>query len=139
MTVINLLLKELIVKTQKFFALISVLAFSLTVSSVFAVEGIDDNDHATLAQYYENVAKETEAKLQKNKAALEEYEAHSYYYGRRGQDFKSHTAANIREYEAVLAESLNNADLHKRIAMEQGSPAVNKAQLNLNPNTSIIR
>ncbi|SEF42040.1 hypothetical protein SAMN05216334_101248 [Nitrosomonas ureae] len=139
MTVMNSPLEELIMKAQKLFALISILAFSLTVSSAFAVEGIDDNDHAALAQYYENVAKETEAKLQKNKAALDEYEAHSYYYGRRGQDFKSHTVANIREYEAVLAESLNNADLHKRIAMDQGNPAINKAQLNLNQSTSATR
>ncbi len=119
-------------KAQKFLALISVLAFSLSISSAFAVEGIDDNNHAALAQYYESVAKEIETKLQKNKAALEEYEAHPYYYGRRGQDFKSHTTANIREYEAVLAESINNAGLHKKIAMEQGNTVVNKAQLNLN-------
>ena len=139
MTVINLLLKELIMKAQKFLALISVLTFSLTVSSVFAVEGIDDNNHAALAQYYESVAKEAETKLQKNIAALEDYEAHPYYYGRRGQDFKSHTTANIREYEAVLAESLNSADLHKKIAMDQDNPAVNKARLNLNQDASAIR
>lgn len=56
-------------KAQKFLTLISVLAFSLAASSVFAVEveGIDDNDHAALTQHYENVAKKTEAKLQKTK------------------------------------------------------------------------
>ncbi|PSJ18314.1 hypothetical protein [Nitrosomonas supralitoralis] len=126
-------------KTQKFIALISVLIFSLTVSSAFAVEGIDDNNHAALAEYYEIIAKETEAKLQKNKAALEDYEAHPYYYGRRGQDFKSHTIANIRGYEAVLTESLNNANLHKRLAKDQDNSAFNKARLNFKLDTSTIR
>ncbi|MBY0474895.1 MAG: hypothetical protein K2Q13_07535 [Nitrosomonas sp.] len=128
-------------RAQKFLILISVLAFSLTALPVFAVEveGIDDNNHAALTQYYENVAKETEAKLQKNKAALEEYEAHPYYYGRQGQEFKSHTVANIREYEEVLAESLNNADLHKKITMDHNNSAINKARVNLDPNISSIR
>lgn len=124
-------------KAQKLLTFVSVLAFSLAASSVFAVEGIDDDNHVALTQYYENVAKETEAKLQKNKVALEEYEAHSYYYGRRGQDFKSHTIANIREYEDTLAESLNNADLHKKMAKD--NPTINKAQLNLNQGTSAVR
>ncbi|SEF98325.1 hypothetical protein [Nitrosomonas ureae] len=129
-------------KAQKFLTLISVLAFSLAASSVFAVEveGIDDNDHAALTQHYENAAKEAEAKLQKNKAALKDYEAHSYNYGRQGQDFKSHATANIREYEEVLAESLNNADLHKKITMDHHDhSSVNKARVNLDQNTSAIR
>jgi len=126
-------------KAQKFLTLISVLTFSLAASSVFAVEGIDDNDHAALTRHYENVAKEAEAKLQKNKAALEDYEAHSYNYGRQGQDFKSHTIANIREYEEVLAESINNADLHKKITMDHDHSSVNKARVNLDQNTSAIR
>lgn len=126
-------------KTQKFIVLISFLIFSLTVSSAFAVEGIDDSNHAALAEYYEIIAKETEAKLQKNKAALEDYEAHPYYYGRRGQDFKSHTIANMRGYEAVLAESLNNANLHKRLAMDQDNPTFNKARFNINQDTSAVR
>lgn len=128
-------------KAPKFLTLISVLALSLTALPVLAVEveGIDDNNHAALTQYYENVAKETEAKLQKNKAALEEYEAHPYYYGRQGQEFKSHTVANIREYEEVLAESLNNADLHKKITMDHDNSTVNKARVNLDPRTSAIR
>jgi len=107
-------------------------ALSLIVSSAFAVEvdGIDDNDHAALAKHYEVLAKEAESKLQENKAVLEEYENHSYYYGRQGQDVKSHTTANIREYEKLLAESLSNANLHQRIAMEQqNGDVINKAKL----------
>ncbi len=118
-------------KTPTIFAAI-IFALSLPISSAFAVDGIDDNDHAALAKHYEVLAKEAEVKLQENKAVLEEYENHSYYYGRQGQDVKSHTTANIREYEKQLAESLSNADLHHRIAMEQqNSNAINKAKLNL--------
>ncbi|TXI20651.1 MAG: hypothetical protein E6Q62_00875 [Nitrosomonas sp.] len=114
------------------------LALSLTVTSAFAVDGIDDNDHAALAKYYELLAKEAEVKLQENKAVLEEYENHSYYYGRQGQDLKSHTTANIREYEKQLAESLSNADLHHRIALEQqNNSVISKAKLNFDDSTEI--
>lgn len=114
------------------------LALSLTVTSAFAVDGIDDNDHAALAKYYELLAKEAEVKLQENKAVLEEYENHSYYYGRQGQDLKSHTTANIREYKKQLAESLSNADLHHRIALEQqNNSVISKAKLNFDDSTEI--
>ncbi len=124
-------------KTPTIFAAI-IFALSLPVSSAFAVDGIDDNDHAALAKHYEVLAKEAEVKLQENKAVLEEYENHSYYYGRQGQDLKSHTTANIREYEKQLAESVSNADLHHRIAMEQqNGNAINKARLNLDDSMTV--
>ncbi|PSJ16856.1 hypothetical protein [Nitrosomonas supralitoralis] len=126
-------------KTQKSLRLILTLALSFTASSVFAVEGIDDSNHTALAEYYEIIAKETEAKLQQNKAALEEYEMHPYYYGRQGQDFRSHTVANIREYEAVLEESMNNAELHREMLMGHDNSAINKARINLDQDTSVIR
>jgi len=56
---------------------------------------------------------------------------HPYYYGRQGQDLRSHTAANIREYEKVLQEDLSNASLRKRMAAESNH-RVNKASINLN-------
>lgn len=108
-------------------------------SSAFAQNAIDTEDHFALAKHYENEAKEIEVKLQENKAALEEYEDHSFYYGRQGQDVQSHTTANIREYEKQLSESLNNADLHKRLAMEQQNNAINKAKLNVGNDSSAIR
>ena len=126
-------------KTQKLLTLPALLVLSLLASSAFAVEGIDDSNHAALTKYYEKLAKDAEAKLQENKAALDEYEAHPYYYGRQGQDFQSHTFANIHEYEEILAESLNNADLHRRVAMEQGNPVINKAKVNLDHDSSAVR
>ena len=126
-------------KTLKLSTLPALLVLSLFTSSVFAVEGIDDSNHAALTKYYENLAKDAEAKLQENKAALDEYEAHPYYYGRQGQDFQSHISANIHEYEEILAESLNNADLHRKVVMEQGNPVINKAKVNLDRDSSAVR
>ncbi len=107
-------------------------------SSAFAQNAIDNADHFALAKHYENLAKEAEAKLQENKEALEEYEAHSFYYGRQGQDVQSHATANIREYEKLLKENLNNADVHKKMAMEQNN-VINKAKLNVGNDSTALR
>ena len=127
-------------KTLKLLILLPLLVFGLFVSPTFAneVDGIDDNDHAALAKHYENLAKEAEVKLQDNKEVLAEYEVHPYYYGRQGQDLQSHTAANIHEYEEIVTENLNNADLHKRMIVEQDNP-LNKAKVDLNRDSTAIR
>ncbi len=117
----------------------SLFVFGSFTSSAFAQNAIDNEDHFALASHYENLAKEAEAKLQENKAALEEYEEHSFYYGRQGQDVQSHTTANIREYEKQLSENLNNANLHKKLAMEQQNNVINKAKLNVGDDSSAVR
>lgn len=76
------------------------------------------SDHTNLASYYDNLAKELVAKVAEKKESLEEYEDHSYYYGRQGQDFRSHTAANIRHYEEALSDATRQADFHRKIAAE---------------------
>jgi hypothetical protein len=124
------------VKTPIFLIALSFLVLSSFASSAFAVNGIDDNDHAMLAKYYEDQANEVKEKLQENKQILEDYEEHSFYYGRQGQDVQSHATANIREYEKLLTENLSNAELHKRIAMEQDK-VINKAKLNVDNDSAI--
>lgn len=126
-------------KALKHLTLSALLMLGVFASSAFAVDGIEDSNHAGLTKYYENLAKDAEAKLQENKAALTEYEAHPYYYGRQGQEFQSHTSANIYEYEEILAESLNNADLHRNVVMEQGNPVINKAKINLDRDFTAVR
>ena len=71
-------------------------------SSVLAQNEINHNNYAALAKCYENLAKEAETNLQENKEILKQYEAHPYYYGRKGQELQSHTLANIREYEKAV-------------------------------------
>ncbi len=73
----------------------------------------------SLANYHENIAKEMQAKLEKQKKLLQEYEDHSHYYGRKGLDVKSHATANMRYYEQSLKENLKEAAIHRKMAKEQ--------------------
>ncbi|MDP1559463.1 MAG: hypothetical protein Q8K59_04395 [Nitrosomonas sp.] len=131
-------------KVLKFSTQLSLLVLALLVfctpigSSVAAQPEVGQTDSAALVKHYENLVKEAETKLQKNKAVLEEYEAHSYYYGRQGQDIKSHTSANIREYEVTLKENLRNADFYRKMAAGQGS-LINKAQINPDRDSTVVR
>jgi len=76
------------------------------------------SDHNNLSNYYDNLAKEMAAKAAEKMESLEEYEDHSYYYGRQGQDFKSHAQANIRHYEQAAMDASKQADFHRKIAAE---------------------
>lgn len=80
---------------------------------------INKKDHAALAKYYENSAKEAKQKLAKHKRALKTYEAKPYLYGRGGQEFQSHATANIREYEKEVKENIELAHFHRKLATEQ--------------------
>lgn len=87
--------------------------------SVIAQTDVAHNDHNAMAKYYENQVKEVKIRLQANQKVLEECEAHPYYYGRQGQDVRSHASANIREYQKTLKESLRNAEQHRIMAIKQ--------------------
>lgn len=113
-------------KAIKFSALIPLFALSLLASPVFA-----DNDHEALMKHYGNLVEETKVRLQENRKILEEYEDHPYYYGRQGQDIRSHASANIREYEKALKENLANVDLHRRMAAAQRNDQTNNAEIGL--------
>lgn len=126
-------------KASKSFSIILLAAVGFLATPAIAVDGIHDNDHAALAQYYENLADEAKVKLQQNKSLLEQYEMHPYYFGRQGQDIKSHSSANVREYEKILRQYLKQADLHKRMTADQENRAINKARINHNPDTTVIR
>lgn len=128
-------------KTLKLLILLPLFVLCLfVVSPTFAneVDGIDDNNHAALAKHYENLAHEAEVKLQESKEVLKEYETRPYYSGREGQDLQSHTSANIHEYEKILKENLDNADLHRKMISEENSP-VNKAKINLDRDSIAVK
>lgn len=112
-------------------AFIALVLFAQISSSSASSTDAANGDHNAVARHYENLANDAKTRLQENRAVLEEYEAHPYYYGRQGQDLRSHTTANIREYEKALQENLSNADFHKRMAAEPNH-RVNKAGINLN-------
>ncbi len=130
--------RVLSMRTLKFLTLLPLLTLSMFASSVMAQNEINHNDHAALVKHYENIAKEAETNLQENKEVLKQYEAHPYYYGRKGQELQSHTSANIREYEKTVKESKIHADLHRKMAVSQ-NPITNKAKLNLDHDSPVIR
>ena len=105
------------------------------------------SDHETFAQYYDDEARQMEAKAEEKKRALEHYENRSYLYGRGGQDFASHTTANIRYYEKAASEAVRQAGFHRKIAadllkQQSGMQAESSTQIDnqaiktkLNPNS----
>ena len=114
------------------------LVFCLSASPAFSIEGIQDGDHASLVKHYEARADEAKMHLQENQSQLAEYESHPYYYGRQGQDFRSHTLANIHEYEKHLNDNLRNAEFHKKTLSQQHIP-INKARINIEDHANTIR
>lgn len=106
----------LTMRALNFFGLLIGFVFSV---STFAETDIPNGGHGALATYHENIVKEAEVKLAEHKQNLEDYEVHSYYYGRQGQDFQSHEAANVEYYEEVISENLKAADYHRKMVVEQ--------------------
>ena len=106
---------------MKIFNLLVLIVGYVFSVSVFAETDVTNVSHEALAIHHENVVKEAELKLAEHKQNLEDYEDHSHYYGRQGQDFQSHEKANIEYYEEVIHENLKIAELHKKMASEQNN------------------
>lgn len=127
---------ELNMNRLKVTAIASLVAFSFAATSAFAEvpaapSSINPNDHVALANYYEGLVKEVSAKLETNQQKLNDYEDHPYYYGRQGQDLRSHLQANIREYKKELVEDLQEANLHRKIAASEQGRQFSKAEANV--------
>ncbi|BCT68291.1 hypothetical protein [Nitrosospira sp. NRS527] len=100
--------------------------FSLLSPAASAIEDIDitaaaqnattRSDHEAVAAYYEDSAREIQAKAQEQKQLLEEYESKSYLYGRQTQDLQSHTYALVRKYEKEAKTNIKEAALHRQMA-----------------------
>ncbi|MXS83010.1 hypothetical protein [Nitrosomonas oligotropha] len=73
-------------------------------------------DHIGLAEMYEKEASEMTAKAKAQKELLEEYQRHSEYYGRDGQDFQSHHEALLREYTKAAERNTEMAASHRKMA-----------------------
>ena len=120
----------MIMKLGKYLAVLPMLSLLVACAQLGQLEAQDADsgkivqsaktysDHNNLAIHYDKLAEEMVAKAEEKKGSLEEYEDHSYYYGRQGQDFKSHTQANIRYYEEAAASAAKQADVHRKIAAE---------------------
>ncbi len=118
------------IKLGKYLAVLPMLSLLVACAQLGQLESQDTDsrkmvqnakthsDHTNLSNYYDNLAKEMAAKAAEKVESLEEYEDHSYYYGRQGQDFKSHTQANIRYYEQAAGDASKQAEFHRKIAAE---------------------
>ncbi|SOD16314.1 hypothetical protein [Nitrosomonas ureae] len=72
--------------------------------------------HIKLAEHYEKESKEMNAKAEEQRKMLEEYEEHSEYYGRAGQEFHSHHEALLREYTKAAKQNEDMAAAHRKMA-----------------------
>jgi hypothetical protein len=59
-----------------------------------------------------------QAKVKEEKELLEQYKNKSYLYGRQAQDLQSHTAALIRRHEQTVAADMQEAALHRQMALK---------------------
>jgi hypothetical protein len=98
-------------------AVLSSPAFSFDVDSA-AQNAATARDHEVVAKYYQEVAKEMQAKEREQKQLLDEYQNHSYLYGRQAQDLQAHTEALARKYEKEAEASMKEAELHHQMALQ---------------------
>lgn len=75
-------------------------------------------DHSALAKHYEDAAKEMQSKVQEHKKQLEEYENHSYNYGKRAQDLQGHCRGLIHYYVQAAEANSRMAEIHRQLATE---------------------
>lgn len=76
------------------------------------------SDHEAVAKYYENAAMQMQAKVKEEKELLEQYKNKSYLYGRQAQDLQSHTAALIHRHEQTVVANMQEAALHRQMALK---------------------
>ncbi|HEV7929809.1 MAG TPA: hypothetical protein VGP12_06720 [Nitrosospira sp.] len=105
-------------------AVLSSPAFSFDVDSAVQ-NAATARDHEVVAKYYQEVAKEMQAKEREQKQLLDEYQNHSYLYGRQAQDLQAHTEALARKYEKEAKASMKEAELHHQMAfqLEENNPS----------------
>lgn len=79
---------------------------------------IASSDHAALVMYYEDQAKEMEAKVQEHKKLLAKYKNYSSRYGKPAELLKVHCRRLINNYEQAVEENMSMADAHRQMVQE---------------------
>ncbi len=112
-------------QTKTFFTSLVILVFLASIAPVISeslntvnTETKTDTppDHNKLAEYYENQAKEMSLKAEEQKKLLDEYNIHSFYYGRKGQVFQTHHQALLNKYEKAAERNSEMAAAHREMA-----------------------
>ena len=73
-------------------------------------------DHEALAIHYEEAAKEMQLKVDEHKKLLDQYQSHSYLYGRQAEDLKAHCQELINVYEKAVVANQKMAKMHQEMA-----------------------
>ena len=112
----------IIMKTVQTFTIASIIAFVLVAlpTSVFAT---DQATHLTLAQQYKQQADEYQAKIEDEIEAVQS-KPRSAFFGRNAKTFKQHVAFKLHNLEVAMAENLEKAAYHEKMAAEQSSHPV---------------
>ena len=79
---------------------------------------LSGSEHSVLAQHFEDVAREMQAKADEQKKLLEQYEQIKLY-GWQSHNLKSRTAALIRKYEQGARSNMKEAAAHHQIAQSK--------------------
>ncbi len=126
-------------KTKNIFAALSVIGFLASPLATAtenpeiltaAKNAVTRSDHEAVAKFYEDEARQIQAKVEEQKELLEQYENKSYLYGRQAQDLQSHTVALLRKYEKTVNEDIKEAAAHRQMAsrLEQNDRAASDSQ-----------
>ena len=109
-------------------SLLTFLSFALPVTA-FAVDqdaafnNQDNVNHSELAQYYKAQADEYKAKIEEEIEAVRN-KPRSAFFGRNAKTFKQHVEFKLRNFEMAVAENLEKAAYHEKMAAEQSSHPV---------------
>ena len=90
--------------------------------------------HEMVANYYEEEARKSRAKVKELETMLAHYEEKSYLYGKKAQDLQAHTEALVRKYEEAAKADAREAASHRQIALtlkEKNHPASKTQKLSI--------
>jgi hypothetical protein len=73
-------------------------------------------DHEALAEHYDEAANEMQLKVDEHKKLLDQYQSHSYLYGRQAEDLKAHCQELINVYEKAVIANKKMAEMHRNMA-----------------------
>ena len=83
-------------------------------------------DHNAMANFYENQAKEMQARIEEQIEALS-HKPRSSFFGKHGKNIRKHVEFKIDQFEKAAEDNLQKAAYHKNMAAEQsGRPAYAK-------------
>ncbi len=114
-------------KTRSFFAVLSIIGLLASCAQMnpqsmdmpqTAQKARSGPDHMALAKRYEDATKDLQEKVKEHKKQLEEYESHSYLYGKQAQNLQAHCQGLIRFYEQAAEANASMAEIHRQMAKE---------------------